>query len=190
MNFRAILVICVANMALTGCVQMTLGPPQATLQNIELIKKPEIQPAGVGDFGLAPGKDAAINANVSIRGSTLSPDGGARFSDYLKEAVTAELKAAGKYDAVSALSIKGLLTETQVDAPMGTGTATLGAQFMLTRAGTVVYDRAHRVNATWPSAFVGAEAIPTAVHEFTSLFKKLIASLFGDKDFQAALSAK
>lgn len=190
MNARVILAVCFLSTLLSGCVQMTMGPHQATLQNIELLKKPEILPMNVGTFGLSPGKDPAININVSIRGSTLSPANGASLSEYLKDAVSAELKAAGKYEPGSNLVIKGLLTESQVDAPIGTGTASLGANFTMTRAGAVVYDRTHQVNATWPSAFIGAEAIPTAVNEYTSLFKKLIARLFEDKEFQMAASKK
>lgn len=190
MNAKVTLTICFLSALLSGCVQMTMGPHQATLQNMELLKKSEVSPINVGAFGLSPGKDSAINVNVSIRGSTLSPPNGASLSEYLKDAVTAELKAAGKYEPGSNLAIKGLLTESQVEAPIGTGTASLGANFTMTRSGAVVYDRTHQVSATWPSAFVGAEAIPTAVNEYTSLFKKLIARLFEDKEFQMAVTKK
>jgi hypothetical protein len=190
MNAKVILAVCFVSVLLSGCVQMTMGPHQATLQNIDLLKKPEISPMNVGSFGLAQGKDPAVNVNVSIRGSTLSPANGALLSDYLKDAVTTELKAAGKYESSSNLIVKGLLTESQVDAPIGTGTGSLGANFTMTRSGKVVYDRTHQVNAAWPSAFIGAEAIPTAVNEYTSLFKKLITRLFEDKEFQMAAAKK
>lgn len=190
MKTRLTFAVCILSVLLSGCVQMTMGPHQAQLQNIELLRKSEIVSMNVGPFALEKGKEADLNKNVSIRGSTLSPANDATFSDYLRDGIVAELQAAGKYDPASALVIRGWLTDSQVSAPADVGRGSLGARFNLTRAGTTVYERTLQVEAQWPSSFVGASAIPTAANEYTSLFKKLISRLFEDKDFLAEARKK
>lgn len=168
-----------------------MGPHQPSLQNLELLRTPDIASMGVGAFALEKGKDASINKDVSVRGSTLSPPNGATFSDYLKNAVIAELQAAGKYEPSSSLLISGWLTDSQLDGSgASTGSGSLGARFVLSRAGVVVYERNHQAQAQWQSSFVGAMAIPAAMNEYTALYKKLLGLLFGDKEFRAAAASK
>lgn len=191
MKTRLTFAICILSALLSGCVQMTMGPHQAQLQNIELLRKSEIASMNVGPFALEKGKEADLNKNVNIRGSTLSPANDATFSDYLRDGIIAELQASGKYDPASTLVIKGWLTDSQVTAPVSDiGRGSLGARFNLSRAGNTVYERTLQVEAQWPSAFIGADAIPTAANQYTSLFKKLITRLFEDKDFLAEARKK
>ena len=108
----------------------------------------------------------------------------------LKDAVKQELTAAGKFDQNSTTVISGLLTKNSLETPIGTGKGTLGAKFSVAQGSKVVYEKELVESAEWSSAFLGADAIPTAITEYTSLYKKLLARLFGDDDFKQATRAK
>lgn len=178
-----------ASIALVGCVQVPLSY-QPTLQNVEALKGSNMAPVKVGAFGLAPGKPAEIDKSVTARSATVVSPIGDSFALFMKDALSKELTAAGKLDANSQIVISGLLTDSQLDASIGTGKGALGAKFSVNRNGQVVYDKELKETAEWPSSFVGADAIPTAINEYTALFKKLLGKLFGDEDFKKATAAK
>jgi hypothetical protein len=188
MNKKLWIIAAFACMALTGCMQMPMSY-QPTLKNIEAIKTPNMAAVNVGTFVLAPGKPASLDTTISARGSTAVPPEGS-FSKFLKSALIQDLRAAGKYDPKSTIVINGLLTENSLEAPIGTGKGALGAKFSVNRDGATVYQKELNEKAEWPSAFIGAEAIPTALNQYASLYKKLLGKLFGDADFQKATQAK
>jgi len=175
-------------LALTACSQVPLSY-QPTMRNLETLKAAHIAPATVGDFSLAPKQQSSIDQSVSARAATVVPPNHS-FALFLKEAMIQELQAAGKYDPNSMISINGLLTKNSLEAPIGTGKGTLAANFTVVREGNRVYDKELEEKAEWPSAFVGAEAIPTAINEYTSLYKKLLGRLFADDDFKRATQTK
>jgi hypothetical protein len=175
---------------LTGCAQVSVKY-QSTLSNVELLKAGKAASLNVGNFALAPGLAPEIDKNVSARGSTLAGGEKGLFSQYLKDALTEELKAAGKFDPASGIVISGLLTRSSTDAPVsGNGKAELGAKFSVQREGKVVYDKELVENAEWPSSFIGATAIPAALNGYASLYQKILGSLFGDDAFKKAVEAK
>lgn len=177
-----------AVMTLSGCMQMPLSY-QPTLENIEKIRTSNMAPVSVGSFAVAPGKPASLDTTISARGSTaVAPEGS--FSQHLKAALTQDLRSAGKYDPDSTIVISGLLTENSLEAPVGTGKGALGAVFMVKRKGQAVYEKELSERSEWPSAFVGAEAIPTALSQYASLYKKLLSKLFGDEGFKKATQAQ
>lgn len=145
-----------------------------------------LPPMQVGDFALAPGKPASLDKSVTMRSITMtSPDDGS-LAKYLGKAIEADLRAAGKLDPKSDLVIKGLLTDSQVDTGISTGSGSLSAKFSLLKRDRVVFEKDISINATWDSSFVGAEAIPAAINEYSSLFEKLSNRLLTDEGFQAA----
>lgn len=176
-------------LVLTGCGQLALSY-QPTLQNIEKLKSSNMASASVGNFALAPGKDAALDKSVSARATTVVSPNNNSFALFLKDAMIQELRSAGKYDEKSTIIISGLLTKNSLEAPMGTGKGVLGAKFSVTRDGSSVYEKDLEEKAEWPSSFVGADAIPTAINQYASLYKKLLGQLFGDSDFKNATQAK
>lgn len=180
---------CLVALMLCGCVQVPVTY-QPALENLEVLKGGKMPPLNVGVFALAPGKDAAIDKSVTARAATIVPANGGTFSQFLKEAITTELRTAGKYDSASTIVIRGLLTTSQLDAAIGTGSGALGAKFSLSRGDRVVYEKDVNVDSKWESSFVGATAIPAAINEYTSLYKKLIGKLFGDSEFRAAVEGK
>lgn len=188
MHKISLAVIALLTSMLTGCMQMPLTY-QPSIENLETLKASKMVPANVGTFALAAGKPASLDQTVSARGSTVVPPNNS-FSLFLKDAVKQELVSAGKFDPASTIVINGQLTKSALEAPIGTGKGTLAARFTVSRDSQVAYDKELEEYAEWPSVFLGAEAIPTALMQYASLYKKLLARLFNDADFQSAVKAK
>jgi hypothetical protein len=176
-------------LGLTACGQVPLSY-QPTMANLEALKASNIAPLNVGQFALAPGKDSAIDQSVRARATTVSSPNNNSFALFLKDALTQELRAVGKLDPNSTIVVSGLLTKNELNVDMGTGKASLAASFAVTRDGKNVYNKELEEKAEWPSAFIGADAIPTAITQYTSLYKKLLGKLFGDNDFKLASQPK
>lgn len=176
--------------SLTGCMTVKMPEPTPSMANLEKLRGANLAPVKTGSFILAPGKNAALDRGVSgLRGSSITPASGS-FAEQLRSELMIELKAAGLYAESADVVIKGELTDSQVDAAIGTGTAKLSARFIIQRAEKPVYDKELTVNSSWESSFVGAIAIPEAINQYTALYKKLIGKLFDDSDFRSALANK
>lgn len=174
---------------LTACGQVPLSY-SPTVGNLEALRAANIAPVSVGVFSVAPDAAPAIDKSVPARGMSVTSPNNNSFASFIKDALAQELRAAGRYDPQSGVVISGLLTKNELDASMGTGKAALAANFVVTRDGTRVYNKVLEEKADWPSAFIGADAIPTAISQYTSLYKKLLGKLFGDNDFKLATQAK
>lgn len=172
---------------LIGCASVTMPPPTATASTVEKLRTANLAPVSAGKFSLATGMDPNLDKTLGgLRGSSVTAASGS-FSQQLKDVIIVELKAAGLYDDKSPNQIEAQLTDSFVDAAIGTGTARLAAHFTLTRNGKRVFDKAMSVNSQWESSFVGAVALPAAINNYTALYKDLAAKLFDDSDFRAAL---
>lgn len=180
-------VVLAAAAALSACVTAKLPPPSASATNVEKLRVANAGPAQLGQFKLAPGKPQSMDTSVGgLRGSSIAPAAGT-FSLQLRDELGAELKAAGLLDPASPVVIEGLLTDSQVDAAIGTGTGRLAARFIVKRNGAVTFDKELAVDAKWESSFVGAVAIPAAINQYSALYKSLIAKLLDDEAFRAAV---
>lgn len=175
-------------LTLAGCAT-SLGAPGASLTTVDAIRTSGLQPISVGAFVPGGKVSASDDRSVTIRAinSFKAPDGS--FAGYLKSTLEQDLKTAGKLDPGAPATLTGVLTDSQVSSAMGTGTASLSAHFTLTRDGKAVFDKELSVNASWPSSFIGAEAIPDAINNYTGLYEKLASALFDDPDFRAAAGA-
>ena len=174
---------------LTGCMQMPMSY-QPSIENLEMLKASKMAPANVGQFSLAADKPSSMDQTISARGSTAVPPNGS-MSLFLKDALKQELVNAGKFDQNSAMIISGQLTNSTLEAPVSaTGRGVLTAKFKVDRDNQVVYEKELTESAEWYSSFVGADAIPTALTQYVALYKKMLARLFGDEDFQKATKAK
>jgi hypothetical protein len=174
---------------LTGCASIKMSPPKATLATTASLRSASLAPANVGAFRLDASRPAAEDQSISLRGANnvASPIGGS-FAQYLGESVRVELEAAGLYDAASQNVITGTLTRTEADAAIGTGKASLGAHFVVTRSGQVKYDDQLTVEDSWESSFMGATAIPMAAAHYEGLYRQLAAKLLDDPKFRSALA--
>jgi hypothetical protein len=182
-QFRIILILGLVLMT-TSCATGDLGAPAPTLETLQLARRAGVPSMQVGAFSATPGMPGRT---VVIRAGTMSAPKGTTFADYLRDSLASELAAAGKLDSKSEIVINGLLSESEVDSAMPTANAKLGAHFSVTRGQLVIYQKNLSVHSQWPSAFLGAEAIPDAMNHYTALYDQLIQTLLADPEFLAAV---
>lgn len=182
-----LIVSAAAILLLSGCAQMQLGTPAATMENVQRARAGVSKPVSIGQFVPAKELDPQYDASFNLRSNTLTAPTESSFARYLRETLVVELSAAGLLDQASPLVVQGQLTQSKLEAPIGTGNAELAARFQVLNVGTLIYDRELREASTWNSPFLGAVAIPAAANEYTALFRKLVARLFDDPDFLLAL---
>lgn len=174
--------------AVTGCASVKMPPSAPSAANAEKLRAAKIVPAQLGSFTLAAGKPAAMDTTLSgLRGSSLSPTTDT-FSHQLRDEIAAELSAAGLLDPKSKTVIEGQLTDSMVDAAIGTGKGRLAARIQVKRDGQTLFDKELVAEASWESSFVGAVAIPLAMNQYSALYKTLAGKLFDDADFKRALA--
>ena len=177
----------ISSLALTGCVSIQMPEPTPSAANVEKLRGAQLAPANVGNFVLAAGKPADMDTSLGgLRGSSVKPGSGS-FSKQLRDELLTELKAASLIDPAAKVLIEGQLTDSMVDAAMGTGKGRLAARFTVKREGLVVFDKELAADASWESSFVGAIAIPAAVNQYGALYKALVGKLIDDPDFRKAL---
>lgn len=177
--------VVLASAALTGCAQLHLGAPVASVDNIGKAKSIGAAPVALGEF--KPGAAVKDDAGISMRSNTILSPVQNSFAQYLKENLTVELRAAGLLDPASKTVVSGELTESKVDSASSKGTGSLAARFVVTRGGATVFDKQLRVESSWESSFVGAVAIPAAMNNYGALYRQLITKLLDDADFRKAL---
>lgn len=172
---------------LVGCAAVKMPAPTASAASVESLRGASLAPATAGSFSLAAGKPAEMDRTLGgLRGSSVGPASGS-FAQQLKDQLIADLRAAGLYDEASKIVIDARLTDSRVDAAIGTGTGRLAAQFIVRRGGQTVFDKEVAVDAQWESSFVGAVALPAAINQYTAFYPALTRKLFADADFRAAL---
>jgi hypothetical protein len=169
----------------TGCT-MVAPHYSPALDNVQKLKDGNIQPTQVVPFTSEPGKG---NANpISIRGSSLNSPYGGSYANYLTEALKHELTLADRISPESQVTVSGAIRKNDINA---TGTSKaygdIEARFVVKRAGNVTYDQVKSIHDEWDSSFVGSVAIPRAQQRYPVMVQKLLAVLFADPAFIAAL---
>ena len=111
--FRTVLLLIatVTCLGLTACGQVPLSY-QPTMANLETLKAAKNAPMNVGQFALAPGKAATMDQSVTARATTVTSPNNSSFALFLKDALTQELRAVGKFDPNSSIVVSGLLTKS------------------------------------------------------------------------------
>jgi hypothetical protein len=175
---------------LTGCANVAMTPPQATPANAVKLRAANMAPLAVGSFRLDASKSAGDDTSINMRGSNSVHAPGGSFAQYLGDSLRAELQAAGLLDPASGTVVTGTLTKSELDAAIGTGTAKLGARFVVTRDKAVQYDRELVVDAQWESSFIGGVAIPMAANNYQGLYRKLVGALLDDAAFRSAVAKR
>jgi hypothetical protein len=172
-------------LALAACVSAPAPKYQPAIDNTELLIK-QSPKLGVGKFSAAPG---VSNRSLGVRGSQLSGGSDGTFATYLHDAMTTELQTSARYDTASLLQISGVLTRNELSTGASTGTASVGAEFALTRNDQVCFKKTLVAEHKWESSFIGAVAIPAAFNNYPTAVQKLLGKLFADPDFIAAVSS-
>jgi hypothetical protein len=184
--------LCATLLAFTaaGCVTQPMTDHHPSMQVLELLRNGNLPAMRVGDFTPGPGLSPRDDQSLGIRALTLVSPYDHSFSKYLQKSLEADLQLAGKLDPASSLTIEGELTDSRIDAGIGTGSATLSGKFELLKSGKQAFEKSFSVRAEWDSAFVGATAIPDAANQYTSLYDKLIVEFLADPDFKAAAAER
>ena len=183
-GYPLILVLAATTLS-SGCAMMA---PRytASIDNVQKIKDADIQPVKVGTFESTPGKDN--NNPISIRGSSLASPYDSSYAKYIAEGLRQDLELAGKLAPDAKIEISGALSKNDISIPpVGSGSGDLEARFIVKRAGETKYDQVKTIHDTWESSFVGAIAIPRAQARYPVMVQKLLAELYADPAFVAAL---
>jgi len=170
-------------LALVACVSPPAPKYQPAIGNTELLLKQSTK-LGIGKFSAASG---VSNHSLTVRTSALTGGSDGTFSTYLQDAMISELQTSARYDASSQLQISGVLTRNELSSGVSTGTATVGAEFALTRNDQVCFKKTLVADHNWESSFIGAVAIPAAFTNYPTTVQKLLGELFADPDFIAAV---
>ena len=185
---KLLIVPVLAALFLGGCAQIPLTPPSAKAEIVEKARASRLAPINVGSFKPDPKLGAENDRGINVRSNTLSSPVEGSFAQYLRETLIVDLKASGLYDANSPATLSGFLTESLLDVGIETGQSNLGARFVLSNGGKILYDKELKATANWPSSFVGAIAIPQGINQYADLYHKLVGMLFDDPDYQKANS--
>lgn len=180
--------IVLSSLTLSACAMAPIPPPEATLQNIQVVRAGGFASLQVGDFTAGPGTPTTMDKTVTVRAGTQKAPSGS-YAKFLGETLAAELKGAGKLDPSAGLVVSGVVTKTHVDSSLPDGSAALEAHFTLKKNGAVAYDRTLAAEATWKSSLMGAIAIPDAFNHYNALYPQLVTKLLSDPDFKAAAKA-
>ncbi|MFK3651105.1 hypothetical protein ACI2IY_22115 [Lysobacter enzymogenes] len=172
----------------TACVSM-----QATTYNVgmdssaALARHAHGAPVNVGAFSAEAKLDRKA---LNVRGSTLNGGADGRFSTYLRDALQAELRSAGRLDPAAATEISGELLDQHLNGGSGSvnATALIKARFVVSREGKTLYDRTLSQEHRWESSLLGPIAIPAAFDNYVTTVQKLLQQLFADPQFEQATS--
>ncbi len=175
---------------LGGCVTMQVGEHQPSIDTITALRNANIVQLNVGDFSLAKGLDPALDHSISSRGNPIAPPGKSTFSQYLRDSLINDLKAAGKFNRASPFTVRGELTDSKLSTGLSNASAALAARIYVEHEGKTVYDKVLRLEKSWESSFIGVVAIPEAVNQYTALYGDLLAQLYADPPFRQACTTR
>lgn len=167
------------SLLLTGCA--AVAPKyQGTNDNVRELQSMSRGKVAVGNFTT---KDDSLN-HLSIRAGDFSSPYNDSYTEYLKEALKAELINANRLDPKSSIVITGELVRNELDAAMSTGTAHIAARIVICRESIIVFDKTVSGDTEWDSSFLGPVAIPAARQHYAESMKRLLNHLFADPDFK------
>lgn len=171
---------------MTGCA--SVAPVYvAKNENIRVLQSKPGAKIGAGDILIKKENADRLN-QLTIRGGGYTSPYQDSFANYLKEALIIELRAAGRWDPSSTIKISGELLENDLDGSgMNTGTARVGARFIIDHSGVTAYNKVLTADHSWESSFMGAIAIPKARENYVATVQKLLGMLFSDAEFLDAI---
>jgi hypothetical protein len=179
--FKRFTSLAIAALILQGC-GVAMPRYEANFDNVQALKNQAPlaklnSPAVVADKG---------QDSISARANPIrSPEGS--ISKHVQKALEDELRLAGLLDPSVARHLDVQLRQSRLDAPIGTGSGAISADFNLREGERSLYSGSKTVTSTWDSSFVGAIAIPAAANAFNPLVRKLLAELYQDPAFIAAM---
>ena len=182
-HFALVLALCLATF-LTGCMTMQTPPYVAEIESYEQLQGQNLRQVSVNDFDVS-----SVGNRISIRGTPLASSVNDSFGTYLKGALEEEFHRAGLLSKNASCVISGTLLENDINAAgFSTATGHLSSRVVVQDKGKVLYDKVVSAAHQWDSSFVGGVAIRRARDNYPFIVRSFIKNLFGDADFQAALT--
>lgn len=177
---------CAALCAVTLLSACALNAPRyhSIEDNLALLAAASGARVGVGMVTASP---AIGPARIDLHAIDMkSPEGD--YAAYLKTALAADLSAAGLLDPASASQLSATLLRNEISAVrMQTHSGAVEARFVLTREGTIVYDKLKHARLEWETHLLGTMDTVTARSQYPKLVGALLAQLYADPDFVRAL---
>lgn len=173
---------------ITGCTS-TAPNYQNSIANIEAAGKLSGNVA-VGKFAFEKGKEKELN-DVGARASTFKSPVNDSYADYLAQAVSSELKAAGKLDPAATKTLTAVIEKNWLSAAgMSMNEAEVRVRFKLQDGTNTSFEKTLISKNEWESSFIGAIAIPRAIQNYVGTLQKLLNQLYSDSDFASATAKK
>lgn len=168
-----------------GCA--TKAPAyHSSIENVQVLQG--IGPVKVSVGSVKSDEKAVGLDQLSSRAMSIEspyPDG---YAGYVREALRADLTAAGKLDPAAPRALNAILTVNRLDTSgINVGEAEVAARFSLTDGGRVLYQKEHAAKHAWESSFMGPIAVQNALINYGVTVQKLVGRLFADPEFAAAL---
>lgn len=183
---RFLVPLAVLACVLTGGCSIKAPAYHTSIDNVQTLQ-------GFGPAKLSVGSvkaDDKTGSNldyISARGLQFESPYADGYAGYLREALRADLSAAGRFDAAAPRVIDAVLIANRLDASgINTAEAEIAARFSLTEGGRVLYQKEHAAKHRWDSSFLGALAAQHAMNNYGATMQKLIGRLFADPEFAAA----
>jgi hypothetical protein len=160
---------------------------EPAIQNVMRLQKAEPAPIKLGTFQADPESHEDVN-HLTVRGNVYSSPYKGSFVSYLKEALYQDLQEAQLFSPSATIEISGLLVKNEIHAAGSTkANAFVEARFIVTRDGQVRFNKVLSSSYDWDSNFLGAIALPRAADSFPVNVKRILAQLYSDPEFIAAV---
>jgi hypothetical protein len=184
---RYFLAIVLPVCGLYGCATVPLGSHQPSVAVATELRDSGIAALNVGAFTRGGSLSASGDRQVTVRGNPVKPADGRSFANFLRDSLTADLKASGKFDTSSSLTVSGELLVNELHAAgISTASAVIEARFRVARGAQNVFDKQLRSESSWESSFIGVVAYQNALNGYTETYSSLLAKLYADPDFRKA----
>lgn len=178
-------IITITLILLVSACSMQAPPYNASLENVQTIKRAKIEPIKVGSITTTK----KLNS-ISLRGSSMLSPVNKSYGDYISQALEDELRLAKLWSPVSSTIITGQVLTNDIDVSgFSEGSGEISANFIVTKNNKIIFEKTISANHTFDSSFIGAIAIPNGQANYVNLVQKLIKNLFENKDFVTAVKS-
>ena len=175
----------VSFLAMAGCTTLVAPPYAPDYAMIDQLKREKLRPVAVGEF-TPTDPEASVN-RLTLRGGPFRPPNGT-FADYLASAIRSDLADLGILDPKSDRKIHAQLLRNELDVSgIVTGEGRIAILLTVTKAGARIFEREYQADTSFESSFMGAIAVPKGQSEYPRLVRALLARVYTDPAFLAAL---
>lgn len=171
---------------LGGCASFEAPSYSPDYQSIDVLKAKSLNTLSLGEFSPLDSK-ASVN-RISLRAASFKAKQGT-FTEYLKDALQADLTEIGIYSADSSLVISATLLENDLDiSGFSKGYGVMKVRLEIKRGDQSLFNKVYDANTEFESSFAAAVAVPKAQIEYPVLVKTLLAKVYIDQEFVKVVS--